>query len=150
MRTHYCGQIEDSLIGETVSVTGWVHRRRDHGGVIFIDLRDREGLLQVVFDPDRPEIFADAERLRGEYVLAVKGRVRARPAPERVDRAPVAIESASSSVVTVPVPSSNCAFSRQTNSWGSKSLHASRRIHFSVVSPDCSFVTRILTDAGMD
>ncbi|HEY5655756.1 MAG TPA: aspartate--tRNA ligase [Woeseiaceae bacterium] len=79
MRTHYCGQIEDSLIGETVSVTGWVHRRRDHGGVIFIDLRDREGLLQVVFDPDRPEIFADAERLRGEYVLAVKGRVRARP-----------------------------------------------------------------------
>ena len=79
MRSHYCGQVEQSLIGEEVSVCGWVHRRRDHGGVIFVDLRDREGLLQVVFDPDRPEIFADAERIRGEYVLAVKGRVRERP-----------------------------------------------------------------------
>jgi aspartyl-tRNA synthetase len=80
MRSHYCGQVDESLIGETISVTGWVHRRRDHGGVIFIDLRDREGLLQVVFDPDTPEIFAEAERIRSEYVLAVKGLVRARPA----------------------------------------------------------------------
>jgi aspartyl-tRNA synthetase len=79
MRSHYCGQVEQSLIGTEVSVCGWVHRRRDHGGVIFVDLRDREGLLQVVFDPDRPEIFAEAERIRGEYVLAVKGRVRERP-----------------------------------------------------------------------
>lgn len=79
MRSHYCGDVEQSLIGETVSVCGWVHRRRDHGGVIFIDLRDREGLLQIVFDPDRPEIFADAERIRSEYVLAVKGVVRERP-----------------------------------------------------------------------
>ncbi len=79
MRTHYCGQIDASLIGETVQVTGWVHRRRDHGGVIFIDLRDREGLLQVVFDPDVPEVFAKAERVRGEYVLAITGRVRERP-----------------------------------------------------------------------
>ncbi len=79
MRSHYCGQVDQSLIGEEVSVCGWVHRRRDHGGVIFIDLRDREGLLQVVFDPDRAEIFADAERIRGEYVLAVKGLVRERP-----------------------------------------------------------------------
>ncbi len=79
MRSHYCGQVDQSLIGEEVAVTGWVHRRRDHGGVIFIDLRDREGLLQVVFDPDRPEIFAEAERIRSEYVLAVKGRVRERP-----------------------------------------------------------------------
>jgi aspartyl-tRNA synthetase len=79
MRSHYCGQVEQSLIGEEVSVCGWVHRRRDHGGVIFVDLRDREGLLQVVFDPDRPEIFAEAERIRGEFVLAVKGRVRERP-----------------------------------------------------------------------
>jgi aspartyl-tRNA synthetase len=79
MRSHYCGQIDESQIGEEVSVCGWVHRRRDHGGVIFIDLRDREGLLQVVFDPDRPEIFAEAERIRGEYVLAVKGKVRHRP-----------------------------------------------------------------------
>ena len=79
MRSHYCGQIDGALIGQEVEVTGWVHRRRDHGGVIFVDLRDREGLLQVVFDPDRPEIFAEAERIRGEYVLAVKGKVRQRP-----------------------------------------------------------------------
>jgi len=79
MRSHYCGQVDGTLIGQDVSVCGWVHRRRDHGGVIFIDLRDREGLLQVVFDPDRPEIFAEAERIRGEYVLAVKGLVRERP-----------------------------------------------------------------------
>ena len=79
MRSHYCGQVEQSLIGQDVSVCGWVHRRRDRGGVIFIDLRDREGLLQVVFDPDRAEIFAQAERIRGEYVLAVKGLVRERP-----------------------------------------------------------------------
>ena len=79
MRSHYCGQVDENLIGEQVSVTGWVHRRRDHGGVIFIDLRDREGRLQVVFDPDTPDIFAEAERIRGEYVLAVKGKVRSRP-----------------------------------------------------------------------
>ena len=79
MRSHYCGQVDETLIGQDVEVCGWVHRRRDHGGVIFIDLRDREGLLQVVFDPDRAEIFAQAERIRGEYVLAVKGLVRQRP-----------------------------------------------------------------------
>jgi len=79
MRSHYCGQVSETLIGQDVEVCGWVHRRRDHGGVIFIDLRDREGLLQVVFDPDRAEIFAQAERIRGEYVLAVKGLVRQRP-----------------------------------------------------------------------
>jgi aspartyl-tRNA synthetase len=79
MRSHYCGEVDEALIGEEIAVCGWVHRRRDHGGVIFVDLRDREGLLQVVFDPDRPEIFAEAERIRSEYVLAVKGRVRQRP-----------------------------------------------------------------------
>jgi aspartyl-tRNA synthetase len=79
MRSHYCGQIDETLTGQEVSVAGWVHRRRDHGGVIFVDLRDREGLLQVVFDPDRPEIFAAAERLRSEYVLHVNGKVRKRP-----------------------------------------------------------------------
>jgi len=79
MRTHYCGELNAAAIGQEVAVAGWVHRRRDHGGVIFIDLRDRDGLLQVVFDPDRPEIFAEAERVRGEFVLAVRGRVRARP-----------------------------------------------------------------------
>ena len=79
MRSHYCGQVDQSMIGKQVSVCGWVHRRRDHGGVIFVDLRDREGLLQVVFDPDRAEIFAEAERIRSEYVLAVKGVVRERP-----------------------------------------------------------------------
>ena len=79
MRSHYCGEISEALVGQEVQVCGWVHRRRDHGGVIFIDLRDREGLLQIVFDPDRAEIFADAERIRSEYVLKVKGRVRPRP-----------------------------------------------------------------------
>jgi len=79
MRSHYCGHINEDHIGEEISVCGWVHRRRDHGGVIFVDLRDREGLLQVVFDPDRAEIFAEAERIRGEFVLAVKGIVRERP-----------------------------------------------------------------------
>ena len=79
MRSHYCGQVNESLIGATIRVAGWVHRRRDHGGVIFVDLRDRDGLLQIVFDPDAAEVFADAERVRGEYVLAVEGTVRARP-----------------------------------------------------------------------
>ena len=79
MRTHYCGEINESHIDQTVTVCGWVHRRRDHGGVIFIDLRDREGLLQIVYDPDIPEVFATAERVRSEYVLRVTGRVRRRP-----------------------------------------------------------------------
>jgi len=79
MRSHYCGHVNDDLIGQEVTVAGWVHRRRDHGGVIFIDLRDREGLLQVVFDPDYEAIFELAERVRSEYVLAIKGKVRERP-----------------------------------------------------------------------
>src|SRR5690606_22302589 len=80
MRSHYCGQVNESLEGQEVTVAGWVHRRRDHGGVIFVDLRDREGLLQVVFDPDEPQLFAEAERLRNEFVIQVAGKVRARPA----------------------------------------------------------------------
>jgi len=80
MRSHYCGQVNEQLIGTTVTVAGWVHRRRDHGGVIFADLRDREGLVQVVFHPDQPEIFATAEKLRGEFVVRVQGIVRDRPA----------------------------------------------------------------------
>jgi len=79
MRSHYCGQIDRAFIGQTVQVAGWVHRRRDHGGVIFVDLRDREGLLQVVFHPDEAALFAEAERLRGEYVILVAGTVRERP-----------------------------------------------------------------------
>ena len=79
MRSHFCGEVTGALLGEEVSVCGWVHRRRDHGGVIFIDLRDREGLLQVVFDPDTPEAFEIAERVRSEYVLRVEGKVRERP-----------------------------------------------------------------------
>lgn len=79
MRSHYCGQLDTSLLDETVTVCGWVHRRRDHGGVIFIDLRDREGLIQVVFDPDTESAFATAERVRNEFVLRVTGRVRRRP-----------------------------------------------------------------------
>jgi aspartyl-tRNA synthetase len=79
MRTHYCGELSAALVERTVTLCGWAHRRRDHGGVIFVDLRDREGLAQVVFDPDRPEAFAIAERVRGEFVLRVTGRVRRRP-----------------------------------------------------------------------
>ncbi|MBK7115227.1 MAG: aspartate--tRNA ligase [Proteobacteria bacterium] len=79
MRSHYAGQVNDGLTGQEVTVAGWVHRRRDHGGVIFVDLRDREGLLQIVFDPDNAQLFNDAERLRGEFVIQVRGLVRARP-----------------------------------------------------------------------
>ena len=79
MRSHYCGQVNEQLLGQEVTVAGWVHRRRDHGGVIFVDLRDREGLLQIVFDPDAPAVFREAERLRNEFVVRVAGRVRARP-----------------------------------------------------------------------
>ena len=80
MRTDYCGLIDKSYLGRQVTLYGWVHRRRDHGGVIFIDLRDREGLAQVVCDPDRPDTFAIADRLRNEYVVKVEGKVRPRPA----------------------------------------------------------------------
>src|SRR5215475_14594977 len=80
MRSHYCGQVNEQLVGQEVTVAGWVHRRRDHGGVIFVDLRDRDGLLQIVFDPDSAAVFKEAERLRNEFVVKVTGRVRARPA----------------------------------------------------------------------
>ncbi|MEX0375119.1 aspartate--tRNA ligase [Spiribacter pallidus] len=79
MRTHYCGEVTEALLDQDVEICGWVHRRRDHGGVIFIDLRDREGLLQVVFDPDRDTAFATADRARPEWVLKIRGRVRYRP-----------------------------------------------------------------------
>ncbi|MGH8127262.1 MAG: aspartate--tRNA ligase [Gammaproteobacteria bacterium] len=79
MRTHSSGEVNTQLIDETVTVCGWVHRRRDHGGVIFVDLRDRSGLVQVVFDPDTESAFAQAERLRSEWVIEVTGRVRRRP-----------------------------------------------------------------------
>ena len=79
MRSHYCGDINAEMIDQTVTLCGWVHRRRDHGGVIFIDLRDRTGLAQVVIDPDTAEAFALAERVRNEFVLKVTGRLRARP-----------------------------------------------------------------------
>ena len=79
MRSQYCGLVTEALIGQTVSLCGWVNRRRDHGGVIFVDLRDREGYVQVVCDPDRPEMFKVAEDLRNEFCVQVKGVVRARP-----------------------------------------------------------------------
>jgi aspartyl-tRNA synthetase len=80
MRSHYCGQVNEKLVGQEVTVAGWVHRRRDHGGVIFVDLRDREGLLQVVFDPDNQAQFSEAEKLRNEFVIQIRGQVRERPA----------------------------------------------------------------------
>ncbi len=79
MRTHYCGHVNESHLDQDVDVCGWVHNRRDHGGVIFIDLRDREGVVQIVFDPDTRESFAMAERVRGEYILKIRGKVRSRP-----------------------------------------------------------------------
>jgi aspartyl-tRNA synthetase len=79
MRTHYCGLVTEAQLGETVSLCGWVNRRRDHGGVIFVDLRDREGYVQVVCDPDRADMFSEAEGLRNEFCVQVKGLVRARP-----------------------------------------------------------------------
>ncbi len=86
MRTNYCGLISEQYLDQTVTVKGWVHRRRDHGGVIFIDLRDREGIVQVVIDPDTPEAFALADSSRSEYVLSITGRVRARPAGTENDK----------------------------------------------------------------
>lgn len=80
MRTHYCGEVSKDLVEQEVVVAGWVHRRRDHGGIIFLDLRDREGLVQVVFSPEKTQLFTQAEALRNEYVIQVKGRVRQRPA----------------------------------------------------------------------
>ncbi len=79
MRSHYCGEVDTALLDQEITLCGWVHRRRDHGGVIFVDLRDREGLVQIVFDPDTPEIFALAEEIRNEFVLQIRGRVRNRP-----------------------------------------------------------------------
>ena len=79
MRTHYCGELSAALVGRSVTLAGWAHRRRDHGGVIFIDLRDREGLAQVVFNPDAQEAFKTAERIRNEFVLKIKGTIRKRP-----------------------------------------------------------------------
>jgi aspartyl-tRNA synthetase len=80
MRSHQCGQVTESLIGQEVTLAGWVNRRRDHGGVIFIDLRDRDGFVQVVCDPDRQEMFLIAEQVRNEFCVQIKGLVRARPA----------------------------------------------------------------------
>ncbi|MGM8849016.1 aspartate--tRNA ligase [Salinicola halophyticus] len=79
MRSHYCGRLNESLIDHEVTLCGWVHRRRDHGGVIFLDMRDRDGIAQVVVDPDTAEAFANADRARNEYVLRIVGRIRLRP-----------------------------------------------------------------------
>ncbi len=80
MRSHYCGELNESHIGETITLSGWVHRRRDHGGVIFLDVRDRDGITQVVVDPDTEECFALADSVRNEYVIQIEGLVRNRPA----------------------------------------------------------------------
>ncbi|HND27940.1 MAG TPA: aspartate--tRNA ligase [Pseudomonadales bacterium] len=93
MRSHYCGDLSSSQVGEQVTLCGWVHRRRDHGGVIFLDLRDRAGIVQLVFDPDNQVAFANADRVRNEYVVRVAGRVRPRPAgTENSEMATGAIE----------------------------------------------------------
>ena len=79
MRSHYCGEINESFVDQEVTLCGWVHHRRDHGGVIFLDLRDRNGVAQVVYDPDTEEAFALADKVRNEYVIQITGRVRLRP-----------------------------------------------------------------------
>src|SRR5579864_568359 len=79
MRSHYCGQVTAKLLDEKVKLAGWVHRRRDHGGVIFLDLRDREGLVQIVVAPEKQSAFKNAESIRNEYVVQVIGKVRRRP-----------------------------------------------------------------------
>ena len=86
MRTHYCGATKDVSVGETVTICGWVDRRRDHGGVIFLDMRDRDGIVQVVFDPDTKEYFELADKVRSEYVLQITGRIRDR-SPETINPA---------------------------------------------------------------
>src|SRR5882724_959548 len=84
MRTHYCGELSAALVDRTVTLCGWAHRRRDHGGVVFVDLRDREGMVQVVFRPERAEAFGIAERIRSEFVLEITGKVSKRP-PDMVN-----------------------------------------------------------------
>ncbi|MCW9028053.1 MAG: OB-fold nucleic acid binding domain-containing protein, partial [Kangiella sp.] len=79
MRSHYCGELSKNEVNQSVTLSGWVHRRRDLGGLIFLQVRDRSGLIQVVIDPDFKELFATAEQLRNEFVIQVKGQVRARP-----------------------------------------------------------------------
>src|ERR1700750_2336851 len=79
MRSHYCGDLDASHVGHDVELCGWVHRRRDHGGVIFLDVRDRSGIVQVVYDPDAADSLAKADRVRNEYVVRITGRVRLRP-----------------------------------------------------------------------
>ncbi len=99
MRSHYCGEMNESLLAREVTLCGWAHRRRDHGGVIFIDLRDREGLVQIVFDPDQAATFAIAGRVRGEYVLRIQGTVRRRPpGTENADLATGRVEIAAHEV----------------------------------------------------
>ena len=79
MRTDYCGKVTVVNVDETITVAGWIHRRRDHGGVIFVDLRDTTGLIQLVFDPEHQDLFSEAEKLRGEFVLSASGTIRRRP-----------------------------------------------------------------------
>lgn len=108
-RTHYCGLVNETMVGKEVIVCGWVNSRRDHGGVIFLDLRDREGLVQAVFNPDLPEVFRTAESVRSEYVVAVRGLVRMRPAgTENTQRLSGKIEIQATELVVLnqsePVP----------------------------------------------
>ncbi len=86
IRSHYCGEITESLIDSTVSICGWVARRRDHGGVIFLDIRDRSGVVQLVYQPATPELFKQAETLRSEYVIHAKGLVTKRPSGQENDQ----------------------------------------------------------------
>ena len=86
MRSHYCGEVTENALGQQVTLAGWVHRRRDLGGLIFVDMRDRSGIVQVVFDPDREDMFELANTLRQEFCIQLRGEVRARPEGQVNDR----------------------------------------------------------------
>ena len=142
MRSEYCGLVTEHLLGQTVSLCGWVQRRRDHGGVIFVDLRDREGLVQVVCDPDRAEMFKAAEGVRNEFCVQIKGVVRNRPEgttnaglplnPSRDAGSTRAQQSRKSGMTAVHPAESSWLGVRQGPQWGisgrSRPLRAINRI----------------------
>ena len=127
MRTTYCGLVSEKQLGQSVTLMGWAHRRRDHGGVIFIDLRDREGLVQVVCDPDRAEMFKTAEDVRGEFCLKVTGLVRPRPAGPVVPVPEVPVPEPGSLVIVAPAVGLASSSSAATCSASSFELASSCR-----------------------
>ncbi len=118
MRSHYCGDINKTHVGQTITLCGWADRRRDHGGVIFVDLRDRAGIVQIVFDPDAGEYFQLADRVRGEFVLQVTGKVRERSAGTINTNMPtgeIEIYATALAIISCPAARTTASFSRCRN-----------------------------------